>query len=74
MHHDVCSLPLHGKSLFLLFLLLTQKKEAKKMVLKLRQFLLRKTADGLYRFRLLFRFAKRPSAQSTAIAFNLGFL
>jgi hypothetical protein len=60
--------------LFLHFLYSHKENEAKESARKLRQFLLRKTADGLYRFRLVFRFAKRPSAQSTAIAYNLGFL
>ena len=44
------------------------------MVLELMRFLPRKTAAGPYRFRLSFCYAKRPSARSSAIAGNSGFL
>jgi hypothetical protein len=64
---------LQAAARFLLFLLLTQKKEAKKSVLELMRFLLRKTAAGPYRSRLSFCCAKRHSARSTAIAGNSGF-
>jgi hypothetical protein len=66
---------LHGESLFYVHFLCPHKEnEPKESAHELMRFLLRKTADGPIRSRLSFRFAKRLSAWSTAIAGNSGFL
>ena len=70
-----CSAPLHGASLlFVHFLWSHKENEPKESAHELMRFLLRKIAAGPCRSRLSFRFAKRHSAWSTAIAGNSGFL